>query len=145
MSQCIFCDILAHRVPATFVYTSPKVSAFMDIQPVNPGHVLVIPNEHAAYLSDLDPETGAVMFRVAHRMAQALRDSGLPCEGINMFLADGEVAMQEVPHVHLHVFPRTKEDGFGLKFGAKYFQKPPRSEVETAAKAIRIALGQECG
>jgi histidine triad (HIT) family protein len=140
MNNCIFCDILAGKIPATFVHREQKVSAFMDIQPVNAGHVMVIPNAHASFLADLNPDTGAQMFRVAQRLAQAIRDSGLPCEGVNMFLADGEAAMQEIFHVHLHVFPRVHGDGFGLKFGPKYAVKPPRADLEDAAVKIRKAI-----
>lgn len=78
----------------------------MDIQPVNPGHVLIIPRAHAARLSELDDETGAHMFKIAMRISEALRRSGMKCEGINLFLVDGEAAFQEVFHVHLHVIPR---------------------------------------
>ena len=140
MKDCLFCDIVAGEVPATFVHRNETVSVFMDIQPVNAGHLLIIPNVHATFLSDLNPETGAEMFRVAQQMAQCLRRSGLPCEGVNMFLADGEVAMQEIFHVHLHVFPRIKGDGFGLKFGEKYFQKPRRAELEEAAERIKRTI-----
>ena len=140
MTDCLFCDILAGTIPATFVHRDDQVSVFMDIQPVNAGHLLVIPNAHASFLADLGPDTGAQMFRVAQRMAQALRDSGLPCEGVNMFLADGEAAMQEIFHVHLHVFPRFAGDGFGLKFGPKYAVKPSRTELERAAEIIRKAI-----
>ena len=138
--RCIFCDLLAGRAAATFVHRDDVCSAFLDIQPVNAGHVLVIPNEHAAFLSELKVEQGAQIFRVGQRIAAALRRSGLPCEGVNLFLADGEAAMQEVLHVHLHVFPRTRGDGFGLKFGPKYFQKPDRTELEEAAQRIRAAM-----
>ena len=81
------------------------------------------------------------MFRVAQEMAQALRNSGLKCEGVNLFLADGKAAMQDVFHVHLHVFPRHEGDGFGLTFADHYFVKPARSELENAARAIREAIG----
>ncbi len=140
MTETVFAQILSGEAPATFVYRDDTVSAFMDIQPVNPGHVLVVPNEQVAFLSDLDEEIGAQLFRIAQRIAKALRRSGLPCEGVNLFLADGEVAMQEVFHVHLHVFPRYKGDGFGLRFSERYFQKPERSELEEAGAKIRKAL-----
>ena len=112
----------------------------MDIQPVNPGHLLVIPHRHSAYLADLSEEEGAQMFRVARRLAAALRLSGVKSEGVNLFLADGEAAGQEVFHVHLHVFPRYGGDGFGLKFPRRYFQKPGREELNEAAEKIRRAL-----
>jgi histidine triad (HIT) family protein len=116
--------------------------AFLDIRPVTPGHLLVIPLEHATYLSDLDPQTGAAMFLAAHRLADALRRSGLKAEGINMFLADGEAAGQEIFHVHLHVFPRFGGDGFGLRLPPTYGQFPPRHELDGRAKLIAEALGR---
>lgn len=74
----------------------------MDHQPINPGHVLVVPRRHVALLDDLDEDLSAAMYRVGHRLSRALRRSGLRCEGVNLFLADGEAAFQEIPHVHLH-------------------------------------------
>src|SRR5256886_11448014 len=112
----------------------------MDIQPVNPGHVLVVPNAHAPYLADLDEETGAHLFKVAQRISNALRKTDVKCEGVNLFLADGEAAGQEVFHVHLHVFPRYKADGFGLRFGPAYFQKPTRAELDAVAEKMRNTL-----
>jgi histidine triad (HIT) family protein len=138
MSNCIFCQIVAGQSPVSMVYQDERCSAFMDIQPVNPGHLLIIPNCHATFLAHLDEETGAQMFRVAQRLAQALRDSGiLRCEGVNLFLADGEAAFQEVFHVHLHVIPRYKHDGFGLTFSSDYFVRPERAELDKVAAAIR--------
>lgn len=137
---CIFCDILAGRAPVSWVYQDEQVAAFMDIQPVNAGHVLVIPRQHAAALAGLDEDSGAQMFRVGQRVAQALRQSGLPCEGVNFFLADGEAAGQEVFHVHLHVFPRYTGDGFGFKFGPHYRSLPARATLDLTADHIHKAL-----
>jgi len=131
--SCLFCDILAGKLPATFIHRDEHVAAFMDIQPVNPGHVLVIPTAHVVGLHDLPPPDGARLFALAQRVAAALKASGLRCEGVNLFLADGEAAMQEVFHVHLHVFPRFTNDGFGLRFSETYSTKPPRSTLEEAA------------
>ena len=77
MGDCIFCDIVQGRAAATILYRDDLVSAFLDIQPVTTGHLLVIPNRHATYLADLDPEAGARVFQAAQRMAQALRESRL--------------------------------------------------------------------
>jgi histidine triad (HIT) family protein len=138
MSECIFCRILGGDLPASFVYRDDRCAAFMDIQPVNRGHVLIIPVRHAAHLSDIDAHMAAYLMRVGHRVAAALRASNLRCEGVNMFLADGKAAMQEVFHVHLHVFPRYPGDGFGLKFSPRYFAaKPPRTELEQDADELR--------
>lgn len=70
---CVFCEIVAGREPASIVYRDELVCGFMDIQPVNPGHLLVISLTHAAHLSNLDMNVGERMFRVAHRLAGAIR------------------------------------------------------------------------
>ena len=140
MDDCIFCKILSGELESSIVYQDKCCTAFMDIQPVNPGHVLVVPNRHAAYLTDLKEEEGAQMFRVAQRLAATLRVIGVTCEGVNFFLADGEAAMQDVFHVHLHVFPRYAGDGFGLKFAPTYSQKPDRKELDAIAEKLRNAI-----
>jgi histidine triad (HIT) family protein len=140
VDDCVFCELLAGRLPASVVLREGNCTAFMDIQPINAGHVLVAPDDHAAYLADLPEDTGAHMFGTARKVAVALYESGLDCEGVNLFLADGEAAGQEVFHVHLHVFPRFAGDGFGLRFGAGYAERPDRAELEEAAKRIRDAL-----
>jgi histidine triad (HIT) family protein len=137
---CVFCKLLKGELEASFVYRDDICSAFMDIQPVNSGHVLIVPNRHAPYLADLEAEEGAQLFRIAHRLSAAMRKSGVSCEGVNFFLADGEAAMQEVFHVHLHVFPRYAGDGFGLKFAPKYYQKPEREELNRVAGEIKKAI-----
>jgi histidine triad (HIT) family protein len=140
MADCIFCDILAGRRPSSLVYQDAQCTVFLDIQPVNPGHLLVVPNRHVASLAGLDAGTGGHMFRIAQRLAQALRKGEVKCEGVNIFLADGEAAGQEVLHVHLHVFPRFPGDGFGLRFGPAYRNRPPRAELDEIAKRVKAAL-----
>jgi diadenosine tetraphosphate (Ap4A) HIT family hydrolase len=108
----------------------------MDLAAANPGHVLVVPRSHASSLTDLDETTGAHLFVVAMRIATAVRASGLRCEGINIVLADGEAAGQEVFHVHLHVLPRSHGDGFRVEADWSW---PDRSELDTVAAAIRSA------
>ena len=138
-APCLFCQILRGELPGTFLYRDAEHAAFMDIQPVNPGHLLIVPVRHAPYLADLEARTAARLLELAHGLAAGLRASGLRCEGVNLFLADGEAAMQEVFHVHLHVFPRYDGDGFGLRFGPDYVKRP-RGELEDAAARIRRAL-----
>jgi diadenosine tetraphosphate (Ap4A) HIT family hydrolase len=140
MSDCIFCAIVEGRAPASIVYSDELCCAFMDVQPVNQGHILVIPRKHAACLAELDEETGAQVFRVAQRIAAAVRRASLPCEAINLHLADGAAAGQEVFHVHLHVLPRYRGDGFGLRFGAHYGERAPRVELDALAADIRALV-----
>ncbi len=140
MSDCIFCEIVAGCAPASIVFQDDRCCAFMDIQPVNPGHVLIVPVAHVAFLDDLDEETGAYLFTVAQRLSRALRRSGVRCEGVNLFLADGKEAGQEVFHVHLHVFPRFQNDGFGLRMRPDYGVLPARSDLDALAATIRAGL-----
>lgn len=140
MSNCVFCRIIDGVEAASVVYSDDKVMAFLDIQPVNPGHVLVVPRVHAAQLSELDPETGGYMFKTAMRIAAAVRGSGVRCEGVSLHLADGEAASQEILHVHLHVIPRFKGDGFGFRFGPNYGAKRSRPELDGIAENIRNAM-----
>ena len=141
MPTCIFCDILAGHAPANFVYHDELCAAFMDIRPVNPGHVLVVPHTHAALFSELDKETVGHMFQVAQYIDTALRASGIKCEGVNLFLADGRAAGQDVMHVHLHVIPRFDGDGHHLRFSPAYFSRTPPAVLAMNAEMIRNQLG----
>jgi len=141
-AACIFCKILRGEIPASIIAETDSVLALMDIQPVNPGHVLVIPKAHATYLSHLDAKVGGEIFQLAMQIADGLRRSGLRCEGVNLFLADDVAAGQEVFHVHLHVFPRFEGDGFGLRFGPDYGQHPAREELDRVATSIRDAMAR---
>jgi histidine triad (HIT) family protein len=143
MEACIFCEILSGKAPASLVYQDDICLAFMDIQPINPGHMLLIPRQHAASLADLPLEIGSHLFQVGQRLVQGLRLSGLPCEGVNLMLADGEAAGQDVFHVHLHIVPRLWQDGFGFKFPDNFWRKPPRAHLDLAAQKIRRALGSD--
>ena len=112
--ECIFCAIAARQAQASVVYEDETVVAFMDLNPVTPGHLLVVPRTHAVGLEDLDSATSAHVWSVGHDMARALRRSDVGCEGINVLLCDGEVAFQTVFHFHLHVIPRYAGDGWTI-------------------------------
>jgi diadenosine tetraphosphate (Ap4A) HIT family hydrolase len=135
--SCRFCEIAAGRAPASLVCADPQVLAFLDVRPVNPGHLVVVPRPHVATLAELDPDVGATLFRVAQRLAIALRRSGLRCDGVNLLLADGPAAGQEVEHLHLHVIPRRVEDGFRI---TAEWGTPDRAALDRTASAIAAAL-----
>jgi histidine triad (HIT) family protein len=138
----VFCDIIRGDSPASVVYADDLAVAFMDIQPVNPGHLLVVPRVHATYLVDLDEAVGGHLFQVGMRLAQAVRHVHVRCEGVDLFLADGEAAGQEILHVHLHIIPRFAGDGFGFHFGPKYSQRPPRNALDEVAAEVRQFLNK---
>jgi histidine triad (HIT) family protein len=110
----------------------------MDINPVNAGHLLIVPKVHATDLSDLPPETGGKMFQVAQKMTAALTNSGIRCEGVDLLLAHKSAAGQEVFHAHLHVIPRYRGDRF--RFDVSYDYKPTRAELNQTAEQIKGSL-----
>jgi diadenosine tetraphosphate (Ap4A) HIT family hydrolase len=115
----------------------------MSNAPVNPGHLLVVPIEHVPSLMELAPDLADALFQAARRLGVALRSSTLRCEGLTLFLADGAVASQLVPHVHLHVIPRFHDDDFELnpRGGVTLSENvSPREELDAAAAAVRAAL-----
>ena len=136
MTDCIFCKIIEGSLPSSTVYEDDVCMAFMDIQPVNPGHVLVVPKVHSKDLSDLPADTGAHLYKVAQRIALHMPETNVKCEGINLFLAHREAAGQDVFHVHFHVIPRYKGDNFELKFGPAYNSMPERAELDSIARQI---------
>ena len=140
MTVCIFCQIVEGILPSSKVYEDEICLAFMDIQPVNPGHILVISKAHFIDLADLPADTGAHLFQVAQRIVLSLPKTDIKMEGVNLFLAHGEAAGQEIFHVHLHVIPRYKGDGFGFRFGPNYLNLPERHELDTIATQIKQQL-----
>jgi histidine triad (HIT) family protein len=134
---CVFCAIVRGQAEASVVYEDEAVVAFMDLQPVTPGHLLVVPRAHAAGLEDLEETAGVRMWSAAHRLSRALRRSDLRCDGVNLFVADGEAAFQEVFHVHVHVFPRFAGDGFRIEADWRVRE---RGELDRTAAAVRAGL-----
>lgn len=134
---CVFCAIVADEADASFVASSGLAVAFLDIRPVGTGHTLVIPRRHAVGLADLEDVEGAELFRLGRQIAVAQRELGL-AEGVNLFLADGEVAGQEVFHAHLHVLARRRDDG--LRLAVDYPPSPDREELDATAARLRAAL-----
>lgn len=136
---CVFCAILDGELPANFVYEDDDVVSIMDINPVTPGHLLVLPRRHLPDLVDLDDEIAAHMMNVARRIAAAHRVQDPTIEGINLYLADGPAAGQEVAHAHIHVIPRRRGDGFRLSISR--YDPPTREELAATAERVSAALG----
>lgn len=120
------------------VYEDPLLIGFLDINPVNEGHLLIAPRSHVQDLADLPRGTLAAMATLAQRLAAGLRLSGLRCEGVNLFYADGEAAGQEVFHSHLHVIPRYGGDPFQIT--SDWDSPPSRSTLDRHADLIREAI-----
>jgi len=134
--DCPFCCLEKTRISLESTFAVACLDAF----PVTEGHTLVVPRKHAASIGDVDEVTAVAMWSLARRVAAALRTSGLRCEAINLFLADGAAAGQEVFHSHLHVIPRWQGDGFRIEFPPHYGAAAPRKELDDIAGRLRKRL-----
>lgn len=112
-SDCLFCKIVAGEIPATMVAQDEHTVAFMDINPANPGHMLVVPRNHAKDLLEIDPEDLAAVARQGKRLA-ARAVEVLGADGVNLLNSCGPLAWQTVFHFHLHVIPRYAGDPLRL-------------------------------
>jgi len=139
VTGCVFCAVATGQAERSLVYEDDVAAVVLDLHPVNTGHSLVLPMEHATYLADLVEAAAAHLFVTALRTAGALRRSGLRCEGINLFVADGEAAGQEVFHVHVHVLPRFEGDPFRVVREGGRVQPQARSELDGIAERLRTA------
>ncbi|MDC7125280.1 MAG: HIT family protein [Spirochaetales bacterium] len=139
-NDCIFCKIIRKEIPSTVLYEDELVMAFMDVMPVNPGHVLIIPKEHQQYVSDVSPEAASRMFEVARKINTATRKSGLKCDDINFMVSDGPAASQEVAHCHLHSIPRYEGDGVKFVFPGKADGMAAIEDLKEAADKIKSNL-----
>ncbi len=136
---CIFCDIIQGAAEVSVCYEDGRALAFMDIQPVNPGHVLVVPRQHFESFLDLPPELGAHLFEVAMQLGPVIRKvSG--AEGMNLIISSGAAAGQDVYHFHIHLIPRKPGDGFDvpLPFGGS--EMPDRTLLDATAARIIATL-----
>ncbi len=139
-ADCIFCAIIRVDAPATFVHQDEMIVAFMDIRPVQPGHLLVVPRAHAELIPDLDDQSLESLWSVATSLNRALRASSLRVEAVSVYVADGAAAGQEVAHVHIHLIPRHSHDGFGFRFPPGYGKEPGRAQLGAVADQIRTQL-----
>ncbi|MEE2732680.1 MAG: HIT family protein [Pseudomonadota bacterium] len=148
MSDCIFCSILKGEAPASVVYQDEDCIAFMDLFPMRPGHVLVIPRQHGVFIDELTPALRAHLVEVCHWVIKAQKASGLPCDGNNVFLNDGPAANQHVPHVHFHVLPRRQGDlakavlSFATRYTNYFGQAAHRKRLDDIAASIARHMPQ---
>ena len=138
--KCVFCDIIAGRVSAAMVLDEPEVVAFLDHQPLFPGHVLVLPRTHYASLSDLPDEKVGPYFDAVKRISTSV-ERAMQADGT--FVAINIKISQSVPHLHAHVVPRRKGDGlFGKTFQWIRHRYPSDAAMRQAQQAIVAALAR---
>jgi histidine triad (HIT) family protein len=108
VSDCLFCDILAGDMPGQFVYEDAQMAAFLDVKPLFKGHVLVLPRQHCVTLADLPADLLTPLFALVQQISAAM-PAAYAAQG--SFVAMNNIVSQSVPHLHVHVVPRTKGDG----------------------------------
>lgn len=141
MPDCIFCEIVNKKSPASIVHEDALCVAFMDIYPTRPGHVLVIPKMHQQYVAELEPFMRSHLFETANKVANAIRKSSLSPDAVHFLVNDGVAAHQTVAHVHMHILPRYKGDH--LKFLTSIFNKPMQMIFGKTKRAKLDALAKE--
>lgn len=139
--RCIFCAIVAGDEPASIVHEDAHTVAFMNIRQANPGHVLVIPRRHVAQIFDLDAELAGHLGRTITQVAGAIR-AAFGVSGLNLWQSNGEIAGQEIFHVHFHLFPRRRGDGWFQVYPADRPLPHPQSRayLESLAEQVRAEM-----
>jgi len=139
--QCIFCQIIAGKVASKKVYSDDKCTAILDINPANPGHILLIPNEHYSIMPLMPPEELGHLFKVAKALCQASLKA-LEAQGTNIFVANGVAAGQKAQHFMIHIIPRKEGDNVKLAIPEKTMSEADSKQVIARLKpAIEKMLG----
>lgn len=136
-SGCTFCSIVAGDLPAHVVLDDDVALGFLDVRPLFPGHVLVVPRPHVEQLTDLDPALVGPLFARVQAVAAAVPEA---CGAAGTFVAMNNVVSQSVPHLHVHVVPRTKGDGLRGFFWPRT-RYDDEAHAAAVAASIRDALG----
>ena len=134
MTDCVFCKIAAGDIPCHNVYEDDQHIVFMDMGQVNPGHVIVSLKSHFETILDLDEDQTASTFKLVNRVAKAVQREFKPA-GLTLLQANRKAGFQTVPHFHVHVLPRSSEDGVNLTWPVK---NPPAEELAKLAERIQI-------
>jgi len=136
--QCIFCHIIEGKVQSKKVYEDDKSLAILDINPANPGHVLLLPKEHYSIMPQLSEEEIAHLFMVAKTISNAcLRSLGV--QGTNIIVQNGVAAGQKAQHFMIHIIPRKEKDGLNFELPQKEIPEP---ELEDIRKKLATKLGE---
>ncbi|MBD3163595.1 HIT domain-containing protein [Candidatus Woesearchaeota archaeon] len=119
MAECIFCKIAFGEISSNKIYEDDKTFAFLDIAPVSKGHALVIPKQHAEKVYEMSNESAEALIKAVQKVGLALEKT-FNCD-FNVLNNNGELAGQEVRHVHFHIIPRTGEEEFRFNWPSKKY------------------------
>jgi histidine triad (HIT) family protein len=129
--DCLFCKIINKEIPANIVYEDERVIAFLDINPVNPGHLLVVPKVHSENIAVAADEDLVALSLAVKKLAPAVCQA-TTCDGWNLEVNNGNAAGQAVDHTHWHIVPRYLTDGL------KHWPGHPYAEGEAVIVAEKI-------
>ncbi len=136
---CPFCDLVRGSAEVSLCYEDATAIAFMDIQPVNPGHVLVVPREHYECIDDLPREVGEHLYGVATRLIPIIQQVA-GTRDMNVVVNSGATAGQDVFHFHVHLIPRRAGDGFDVPLPFPESEMPDRTRLDAMAARIIAAV-----
>src|SRR5215472_16838657 len=137
--HCTFCNLIHGAAEVSMCHEDADSIAFMDIQPVNNGHVLIVPREHYESLLEVPQELGLHLFKVSMRLANAITHV-TGCKDLNIVVSSGEEAGQDEPHFHVHLIPRRAGDGFDIPLPFDGSSMPDRTVLDAYAAQIIAAL-----
>lgn len=137
--SCIFCDIVRGAAEVSVCYEDVEALAFMDIQPVNPGHVLIVPRRHYESLDDIPLAVSMHLFRIAMKLGPTIKKV-VGAKGTNIVVNSGSAAGQDVFHYHVHVIPRREGDGFDVPLPFEGSAMPGREALDMVAARIHSEL-----
>ncbi|MCA2985342.1 HIT family protein [Gemmatimonas sp.] len=137
--HCIFCDLIRGAAEVSICYEDSTAIAFMDIQPVNAGHVLVVPREHYEVLQDIPKAVGMHLYTVAAKLIPVVQTAS-GASDMNIVVNSGQAAGQNVMHYHIHLIPRREEDGFDVPLPFPGSAMPNRQQLDAMAARIGSML-----
>ncbi|MBS3134879.1 HIT family protein [Candidatus Woesearchaeota archaeon] len=129
MNDCIFCKIVRGELPCYKIYEDNETLAFLDRNPVNPGHTLLIPKKHSETILDTNDETLKKLITTTKKISKAIFES-MKLEGFNIGINQFKIAGQVVPHLHIHIMPRHKNDGIKLWPSREYESEKEKNNVQ---------------
>lgn len=133
MNNCVFCKIIKGEIPSDKIYENDDFLAFLDINPINPGHIILIPKAHYGNLYEMPDKVLSDIAPIIKKMAIAAKQ-GTNADGINIGMNNDGAAGQIVPHAHFHIIPRFSNDGLRHWPGKPYINK---KETDKIAEKIK--------
>jgi histidine triad (HIT) family protein len=139
--ECVFCRVIKGEIPSHKVYEDENTLAFLDIHPSTPGHTLIVPKAHIARVEDLPEEDAEALFGTLHKIVGGIQEA-VEAPASTIGVNNGRESGQEIPHVHIHVIPRSKGYRGGIIQGIARGHRPDNDEMIEIAEKIRLKIAE---